>query len=178
MRKCPTTLDWSSVEWNPRDWIWLYLYQYLLRLESVKFTVNLPGLELRLWEWIDCGTVTVPLSLWDRDKLQKLPAAGMQPKLSSPGIWPKSTSHGLWPKLLSDLWPKSVHKSLKRLDVFKFLWHKFLGITSELFKKKHLSRWPLTLHESVNWRILRNNPHSLFVHALSWKDTSWPPFGK
>ena len=48
-------------------------------------------------------------SLRDRDKLQKVAAAGMlQPKLPPPGIWPKSTSQGMRPKLSSDLWPKSL----------------------------------------------------------------------
>ena len=92
MRICPTTLNWNSVEWNP---------------------MNLPGLDSRLesvrmnWLW---QRHAPSLSLRDRDKLQKVAAVGMQPKLSALGIWPKSTSHGLWPKLLSDLWPKSIHK--------------------------------------------------------------------
>ena len=87
------------------------------------------------WTW-ECENELIPvivppsrslsLSLWDRDKLQKVAAAGMQPKLSSPRIWPKSTSHGMWRKLLSDLWPKSLFKSLKCLHVSKLLWHKML----------------------------------------------------
>ena len=66
---------------------------------------------LSVWEWIDscdCGAVTLPRDR-DRDKLQKVAAAGMlQPKLPAPGIWPKSTSQGMRPKLSSDLWPKSL----------------------------------------------------------------------
>ena len=141
-------MESNENQWTRRDWTWL----------------NLPGMDLRVWEWIDCGTVTLPLSLSEivtssrkwrplecNQNYHRLEFDRNQHHMKCDGNYCRTSGQ----KVFSKVWNVWTFPNFSDIKCFR------LNITFEV--QKCASGWSWSLIRLIDlWiaaRNFRNDPH-------------------